>query len=257
MKPCFQIVLLAAPLLGIGCASQNSQLALIPQNPFGHQPAATITAGPPSLAPAALEVAARVDRVGTQIREANKRTLGFKPNWYTIGVQQPEVFHRGTDQVFITEALVKQCVTDGQLAAVLCMELGKMRAETELLAGADILERNPPMQVSVGGDFGSRGPPDLLRQAELGKYDEQRRERLATMGPPDPVALGRRYLTCAGFSPAEIEAVAPILANANQNGAMAKQLNAPAPPVPQAPPAIQQPPATPQAPAKLQAPAGG
>jgi hypothetical protein len=227
-------ILLTPALFTIGCFSPDSQLTLVPQNPFGQaSPAQTTTRA--SLAPASLESAARVDRVGTQIALANKKYLGFQPRWSTIGAPQPEIFHRGTTEVLITEGLAKQCTTDGQLAAVLCQELGKMRAEIEMLAGTQVPERVPPMQVAgIGGDFGGFGSPDQLHRAEVGKYDEERRQKIASFRPPDPRVLASAYLTRAGFAAGELDSAAPLLNSAGENGAFARQiLTPPLPPVPQ------------------------
>src|SRR4051812_17171997 len=74
----------------------------------------------PPLDPASTEAAARVDAIGRRILAANPE-VGARPLFRTVGSPQPEVFHRGTTDVFVTEGLVKQCPTDGQLAAILCL----------------------------------------------------------------------------------------------------------------------------------------
>src|SRR5947209_17219340 len=129
-------VLCVLPILSLfmaGCLSQDKQSAQVPDSPFGHVPAAPGTSHS-ALAPASLAVAAKVDTIGHQIVKANPR-LGLQPTFATLGAPQPEIFHRGKDAVVITEALAKQCTTDGQLAAVLCQELALMVAEREALAG--------------------------------------------------------------------------------------------------------------------------
>src|ERR1700719_2358292 len=152
MKRCVKTLLAILFLPNLGCLSEDSHLSLVPQNPFGRTPAQTPAGA--SLAPASLETAARVDRIGVQVCRANEKILGFKPTWSTIGVPQLEIFHRDISHVFITEGLAKQCVTDGQLAAVLCLELGKIRSEMEIKAGLQVPLRAPPMEVSAGGEFG-------------------------------------------------------------------------------------------------------
>src|SRR5262245_41303759 len=77
---------------------------------------------PPTLSPGSTEAAARVDTIGRGILAANP-TIGAKPLFRTIGAPRPEIFHRGTEDVYVTEGLVRLCETDGQLAAVLCAEL--------------------------------------------------------------------------------------------------------------------------------------
>src|SRR5580765_5242411 len=78
----------------------------------------------PPMNPASTEAAARVDCVGRKILASNPQ-LALRPMFRTIGAPQAEIFHRGTNDIFITEGLVRQCTTEGQLAAILCTELGK------------------------------------------------------------------------------------------------------------------------------------
>ncbi len=63
-------------------------------------------------------------QVGSQILTSNP-TLGVRPVFTTIGALSEEIFHQDDKAVFITEGLVRECRTDGQLAAVLCHELGR------------------------------------------------------------------------------------------------------------------------------------
>ncbi|HZT79646.1 MAG TPA: M48 family metalloprotease, partial [Gemmataceae bacterium] len=81
-----------------------------------------------SYTPGTPETARRVAEVGQKVVLANPQ-VGMRPIFQTTGTPQPEVFHKGTGQVVISEGLVKQCRTDGELAAVLALELGKMVAE--------------------------------------------------------------------------------------------------------------------------------
>ena len=61
---------------------------------------------------------------------------------------------RGAD-VVITEGLVRQCTSDGQLAAVLCTELGRLVSEREALAPPSV--RKPErLPVSFGSTSSSR-----------------------------------------------------------------------------------------------------
>jgi hypothetical protein len=223
---------LMVALLGLagGCLNEDPGTRQVAANPFGNPPPQP-TPVRTSFAPAALEAAARVDSVGRQLLEANKQ-IGVKPLFRTIGAPQPEVFHQGTDEVDVTEGLVKQCASDGQLAAVLALELGKMIAQREATVGpqARLAERQPPMDVRVGNDnTGSFGPADHTHLAELGKY-ERDHPRAGSQPPPapDPQALARGYLTKAGYAATELEAAQPALQAAAENNTFAKQLS-PAP----------------------------
>ncbi len=214
-----------------GCVITQPTTPLVPSNPFGSAPSAPLGQAP--LAPASLQAAARVDGVGRKILAANSQ-LGIQPLFRTIGTPQAEVFHQGIAEVDITEGLVNQCSSDGQLAAVLALELGKMISEREAFAGpqARAPEYEPPMEVRIGSDnAGAFGPADQLHRAELAKYDKERRQRAAgAASPPDARSLAQTYLVKAGYTAADLEAAAPLLQSAAQNNTFAKQLlNAPRP----------------------------
>jgi hypothetical protein len=223
------LLILSAFFFGtIGCLPRESNTTLVPSNPFGGPPPPQTARRSPQ--PASIQAAARVDSLGRKIVAANPQ-LGMPPLFRTIGVPQPETFHQGTSEVDITEGLVNQCSTEGQLAAVLASELGKMISEREFLAGpqARAPEREPPMEVRVGSDnAGSFGPADQLHRAELAKYDKERRQRAANAAaPPEPQALARDYLIRAGFTAADLDAAAPLLRSAAENNTLAKQLLSP------------------------------
>jgi hypothetical protein len=211
-----------------GCLPRQEQTALVPSNPFGNPPPPPITHA--STSPASVQAAARVDGLGRKLLTANPN-IGIQPLFRTIGAPQPEVFHVGTSEVDITEGLVKQCSTDGQLAAVLAVELGKMVSEREFLADPKARgpEPEPPMEVRVGSDNGgSFGPADQLHRAELAKFDKERRKRLAgSTVALDPQILARGYLIKAGYTVADLDGAAPVLHAAAENHALAKQLLSP------------------------------
>ncbi len=207
-------------------SGEPAELQAVTPNPFGQ----TVVASAPnrgSLAPASLEAAARVDTLGRQLLAANQQ-LGLKPLFVTVGAPQPEVFHAGTNEVFVTEGLVKKCSTDSQLAAVLCLELGKMVAAREERAGPALRtpERPPPLEMRVGNDQGAGfGEADQIRRAELAKFEKERGYG-GTSLPPDlnPKVLAATYLYRAGHNPKELDAVAPLLKEAAENRSYAKQL---------------------------------
>ena len=211
-----------------GCLPRQEHTALVPANPFGSPPPPPIAHA--SSSPASVQAAARVDSLGRTLLMANPQ-IGFQPLFLTIGAPQPEVFHVGMSQVDITEGLVKQCSSDGQLAAVLAVELGKMVSEREFLADpkARVPEPEPPLEVRVGSDnAGSFGPADQLHRAELAKYDKERRQRTAGASIAlDPQALARGYLLKAGYTAGELDAAAPVLHAAAENNSLAKQLLSP------------------------------
>ena len=75
-----------------------------------------------------LATAERVETIGRKIIAQNTFP-GIEPLFHTVGVPESVLFHRGTEELFVSEGLIKKCKTDGELAAVLCSELGQMIAE--------------------------------------------------------------------------------------------------------------------------------
>ena len=175
--------------------------------------------------PASTEAAARVDCVGRRIVSANPQ-LAVRPLFRTIGAPQAEVFHRGTTDIMITEGLVRQCTSDGQLAAILCVELGKAVAEREINTPASTRQpdRRPPIDPGLNTDSALGYSPDQTRLRELADYDTLRQQRLQAVAPPDAAALTRVCLLRAGFHDADLQAAGPLLAAANGNNGLERQL---------------------------------
>ncbi len=182
----------------------------------------------PQLASASKEESLRVDIVGQQLLTTNRQT-GLRCIFSTIGAPTPELFHRGTDVVFITESLAKKCETKDQLAAVLAFELGRVVAEREALAAPATRQpdRLPPMEAHVGLDTGGPfGSADGTRLAELAKFEKERPRRGAAPLPaPDPMVLARGYLEKAGFNTRELDNVVVLLKEARAHDALEHQLN--------------------------------
>src|SRR6266550_7718034 len=97
-------------LLLAGCVPDERGKLLV-ANPFGQSPEVQQYRAMSS--PASQEAALRVLGVGDQVVKANPEP-GLRPRFATIGeAPQAEIFHRGMQDVFITEGLVKKCVTEG------------------------------------------------------------------------------------------------------------------------------------------------
>src|SRR5947199_348208 len=75
---------------------------------------------------------------------------GMRQLLVTGGATLPEIFHKGGKeegyQVFVSEGLVKACTSNDQLAAIFCVEIGKMVSERETV-------------LSAGGQPGTRRLP--------------------------------------------------------------------------------------------------
>jgi hypothetical protein len=216
-------------LAAVGCANFNP-----PSSPVAFQP--QVQGPPPAVTPASADAAARVETIGRAILTANPinglaviqtdcrsvQTVRFT----TIGAPQAEIFHRGATDIFITEGLVRQCTTDGQLAAVLCLELGKLVSEREAMTSPAVRqpERLPPIDTGLNHDNGFGVAADQTRLRELADYDRDRRQRQQALAPPDPAALARLYLVRAGYHDADLQAVGPLLQQAQGNSGLEKQM---------------------------------
>jgi hypothetical protein len=225
---------LPCALLLAGCVTdgwfEREPTAQVPADTFGSAPA-PLPITKVSHAPAEEATAQRVATIGQRLVEANPK-INMRPMFRTVGSPQPEVFHRGTSELVVTEGVVDKCATDSQLAAVLALELGKMVSEREALIAPRMrtVEREPPMEVRVGNDYtGSVGAMDMTRMAELAPYERDRNRREEPPPPPpDPRVLAKLYLMNAKIPASELDGVAPILKAAGQSGALEKQLTTPA-----------------------------
>jgi hypothetical protein len=210
------------PLQLIDPASEPTEVAQVPASPFA-APGAAPPVTRAAYHPGSADVAMQVDAVGRKVVAANPQ-LGVKPLFALIGAPQPEVFHQGTQLVYVTEGLVKLCKTEGQLAAVLCVALGRMVSEREALAGPQMRQpdQRPPQDVPIG-NAGQFTAPDQVHLAELARSDRDRRPARRSL-PPDPKALAKIYLKNAKYPESELEAAAGALRAAGANFALEKQL---------------------------------
>jgi hypothetical protein len=194
---------------------------IVPSGPFAN-PASLPGPVVANYAQAPTDTCLYVDRVGRDVLAANP-DVGLRPGFATIGKDHPEIFHQGTMIVYITEGLVKRCKGEGQLAALLCLELGKMVAEREAL-GPRPGEAEAPLQVAIG-NTASPGAVDLVALAERGKFENDRKRVAKRRQPPDPAALAATYLRNSGHGSDELLAVGPLLAEAEKNYLIEKQFN--------------------------------
>jgi hypothetical protein len=218
-----------APALALtGCFPlQDEPLQTVKPSPFAPPPAPQVRKM--ELSPATREEALRVDITGQKVVTANRDQTGIRHIYFqTVGSSSSELFHRRTEAVFITEGLSRKCKTEGELAAILAYELGRMIAEREALSDPAKRrpERLPPPEERVGMDSGGTfGPPDGTRLAELAKYEKERpKPGAAPPPPPDPMVLARIYLKKAGFDPKELDAVAPLLQEARASCTLERQI---------------------------------
>jgi hypothetical protein len=213
-----------------GCLSDEQKLTTVSSNPFS-KPGRTQAASFKQAPPATQEIALRVDRVGKKIVDANPR-LKQKVAFLTLGVPHEEIFHqcqKDASTIYITEGLAKQCKTDGELAAVLSEELGKMVAE-QMVQSRPLRSRTaPPMLVNphVGNDnngtFGTTDGTDQMIAARFENDWKQSRKGLPDP-PPPPETLASAYLQSAGFDPKDLETVKPLLRKAENHSSLEQSM---------------------------------
>jgi hypothetical protein len=184
----------------------------------------------PPMTPASTEAAARVDSIGRRIIASNPQLglgqQGMGPMFRTIGAPQAEVFHRGTSDIFITEGLVRQCTTDGQLAAILCNELARAVVERELSAPKSTRQpnRTPPLDPHLAADSALGTSADQTRLAELAGYQTPRQARNQPVVAPDAAELTRVCLLRTGFHDADLQAAGPLIQSANIQTGFERQM---------------------------------
>lgn len=210
-----------------GCLPQDAGLATVSGGFHDAPPRAAVETQSIYHAPASEEAAKRVLQVGGQVLVANPK-LAVRPTFTTIGAPTEEIFHNSDKIIFITEGLARECRTDGQLAAVLCHELGKMEAEHQEQAGPPP-DHGPPMDVPVGPDYGGAlGSPDRTHAMELAVYEHKRQTALRVAATPaDPDALARAIFEKAGGAAADFDAAAPLLHAAEGHMDFEKQMAGP------------------------------
>jgi predicted Zn-dependent protease len=214
----------------VGCFSSGEKTAMVSSDPFGNSgPVEPVRKA--SFAPAPSEMSARVDQIGSKVLAANPQT-GLRPVLFaTIGSPSPELFHgeqHGIKVVYITQGLVQQCKTEAELAALLSKELGKMVSEREARTRTETRDpdRLAPIDVPIGqaGMSSITSGSDLTHMAEVARFENSHPRRRGPLPAPDPMVLARMYLEKAGYRPADLEAVRPLLDAAEKNAALEKTL---------------------------------
>ncbi|MCI0704370.1 MAG: hypothetical protein L0241_25205 [Planctomycetia bacterium] len=167
--------------------------------------------------------AERVETLGRKIIAQNTFT-GIEPLFHTIGVKESVLFHRGTEELFISEGLVAKCKTDGELAALLCAELGQMMAEKRA-AKAVGRDTDPIPDTGFGGGplFPGGSAYDAGRQAELGYHEKKYPRGANHLEAADAAKLSRELLKGAGFDPTEMDKVEPLLKQSDRGEKLRKQ----------------------------------
>jgi hypothetical protein len=143
---------------------------------------------------------------------------GGLPYVTAIGAPEPEIFHVGQKQIFLTEGLVRQCQSDGQLAAVLALEMGRMISEREAAVSDEFRRSDQPLPIELRtGSNGSPRDSDPTYFLELARYEKQHPKQTKKLPPPNPQLIARDLLEKQGFHSTDFDAAMPILQNAERN----------------------------------------
>src|SRR5262245_31473513 len=149
----------------------------------------------------------RVETLGRRIIAQNTFT-GIEPMFFTAGVPESMLFHRGSEELIISEGLANKCKTEAELAAVLCSELGHMVAEKNAArrVGAD-RDTFPDAALPGGTSVGGGSTADPGRAAEQALRERRQKNPQADHG--EAAKLARDLLKGAGFDAAEFDRVEP------------------------------------------------
>lgn len=168
---------------------------------------------------------ARVDQVGRTILRTNL-FIGIEPSFHTIGHKDPLLFHRDENGLFISDTLVNRCQTDGELAAVLCTELGKMVAEKRNVQRMGLPE--PPLNVPISNSMEAGGiPADQIFVAEAALREQKSKKDRTPASrnlTTDPKKIARELLKTAGYDESEMKSVEANLRHMTQDSGVQQQL---------------------------------
>jgi len=177
----------------------------------------------PKLSAASVDAARRVDDLAKRILDQNVFT-GIEPVIRVIGVPEAVLFHRGANELFISEGLVKKCKTEAELAAVLCTELGRMMSQKRAAVAVGRAPEPIP-EIALPG-IGSDA--SQVRQAELAM--QKRRDDQKRAGEQSGESqLAKDLLKGSGFDPAEFDRVQGMVKQSDRGDAIRNQLNGTAP----------------------------
>lgn len=185
---------------------------------------------PKDVPAASLQTAERVEVLGRRIIAQNTFT-GIEPMIFTLGVKDDVLFHRGPNELFISEGLVNKCKTEDELAAVLCSELGQMVAEVRNAKNM-AREVSPLRDANHGaGPMVSGGTPyDAGQQANLAYHEKKYPRTAPGVDAEDTAKSARELMKGAGFDPANLERVQTLVKQSDRGEVLRKQMNTSAPP---------------------------
>lgn len=162
---------------------------------------------------------ARVQATASRLYQANP-WLAAKPRWYVAEGEGPGITSQN-DQTVIINANLVRAANDGQLAAVMCMQLGDMMAMQQQRTQSAARQRR---ETSAPPDYyqqrdGMSSTQAALELGEVASYrddprDPRRHERAGQATPPpayDSPTCARQALVTAGYSEQELQSAMPLI----------------------------------------------
>jgi hypothetical protein len=191
-------------------------------SPF-EKPANTNIVPQGELSPLSQQAAERLDQVGRQILSTNP-FLASAPAFGFIGTKDPELFHQNAEAVFASEGLITKCQSDDELAALLCIELARITAESRNLARLGL----PEPDTTLPGPATEPDPEqaDLGGAADVGQASRPEK-RIRTLPVTNVMALAADWHKNAGYKPEAFAKAELILKIADANSITSKQLGGP------------------------------
>lgn len=186
----------------------------VPPGTVGVSPPSGVGAVPQVMVPSTPEQA-RVQATANQLYASN-RWLTTRPRWVATEGEGPGVIAQSESVVLINSNLVRSA-SDGQLAAIMSMQLGDMMTDEQKYrkkAARTGRESSPPPDYFFNqrdGMSSSQAALVLDEQAKFRndpKYQRERQEYIPTYDSP---TCARQALVNAGFSEQELINAQPLL----------------------------------------------
>lgn len=158
----------------------------------------------------------RVQQTAQRLYQANP-WLRVRPQWYVTTGDTPGVNTQGEQYAMVSSGLV-QSASDGQLAAVMALQLGDLMAARQRVAIQSVQNRRetsppPDFYQLHDGMTSSQALLDLAAQAKFrgDPRDPRRREQQQQIPFNDAPTCARQILVQAGYSEHELDQAAPLL----------------------------------------------
>lgn len=185
----------------------------LPPGNAGVMPPPGVAVAPQTAIPSTPEQA-RVQATASRIYSAN-RWLTTRPRWVTSEGEGPGVVTQSDNTVVINGNLVRSA-SDGQLAAIMCMQLGDMMTDENKLrrnSARQGREASPPPDYyqQRDGMSSTQAALEIDEQAKFRNDPRYARSRETNIPTYDSPTCARQALVNAGFSELELESAMPLI----------------------------------------------